>query len=265
MATKVNQPERAYIGWEVLTHAAKNNEIIRYGKLAKAIGIHHRPLRYVLGLIQDYCLANHLPPLTILVGNAYGMPGEGFIAWDVDNIQEGLKKVYDFNWDNLNNPFSFAKNGLTEEDIIKNLLNFPDNSKEMYSKIKVRGIAQKIFRHALLIAYDHKCAICDFSFDYILEASHIIPWPEASKNERLDVRNGLLLCPNHHKLFDYGCFTINDDYSINYYDPKEQDGPYSKYDTILSSAFHQRKLHLPYSKAHWPNIDYLRKHRKING
>lgn len=199
--------------------------------------------------------------MTILVGNEVGIPGEGFIAWDVDNIDEGLQKVYNENWNNHENPFTFAKDGLTEADIVNDLLSNPDNSKNVYSKIKVRGTAQTIFRKALLKAYDHKCAFCDFSFDFALEASHIVPWAFATKSERLDVRNGILLCASHHKLFDNGYLTINDDYSINYWDPEEKDGPYNKYDTLLSTAFHKRKLKLPLDKKHWPDKDHLKKHR----
>lgn len=133
-----------------------------------------------------------------------------------------------------------------------------------FTEKKVRGIAQKIFREAILQSYDYKCAFCDFSFVFALEALHIIPWSNASKSERMDVRNGVLLCANHHKLFDSGWLTINDDYTINYCDPNEKKVPYSKYDSLLCTSFHKKKMHLPLEKRHWPNKRYLQKHRKTN-
>lgn len=258
----INQHERAALGWDVLTRVAKDNRLIRYGKLGSQIGIHHRPVRFVLGYIQDYCLQNQLPPLTILVVNESGLPGEGFIAWDVDDITEGIKQVYSYNWDNLDNPFGFAKGGLTENEIINKLLENPDNAKDIYVKIKVRGTAQPIFRKALLRAYDTKCAFCGFSFEIGLQASHIIPWAKATNKERLDVRNGILLCATHHKLFDDHWFTISDDFTINYDDPEENEGVYSEYDSLLTTALHGKKMNLPINKKHRPKKLYVKRHRE---
>ena len=258
----VNQHQRAAIGWDVLTKVAKHNELIRYGELGKQSGIHHRPVRYVLVLIQDYCLQNQLPPLTILVVNQSGLPGEGFIAWDVDDIEEGLKQVYNYNWDNLGNPFGFAKNGLTEDEIIKELLENPEDAEDTYAKIKIRGAAQPIFRKALLEAYDHQCAFCGFSFEVGLQASHIIPWSISKKTERLDVRNGILLCATHHKLFDDRCLTINDDFTINYNGPDdEEERIYSEYDRLLTTALHGKKMTLPIDKRHRPKKVYVTRHK----
>ncbi len=257
----INQHQRAAIGWSVLSQVAKNNKLIRYGELGRQIGIHHRPVRFVLGLIQDYCLQNHLPPLTILVVNQSGIPGNGFIAWDVDKIEEGLKQVYSYNWDNLDNPFSFAKDGLKEDEIIEELLENPDSSKDLYAKIKVRGAAQPIFRKALLQAYDYKCAFCGFSFEVGLQASHIIPWSIAKKEERLDIRNGILLCATHHKLFDEYWLTINDDFTLSFEDPEEKAGVYSEYDSLLTTALHGKKMTLPNNKRHRPKKSYIKRHR----
>lgn len=259
---KINQHQRAYIAWESLTQIAKERSLIRYGHLGKQIGIHHRPVRYVLGLIQDYCLHNQLPPLTILVINQSGLPGEGFIAWDVDNIDEGLKQVYNYNWEILDNPFSFAKHGHTEDEIVKELLENPDKSKETYAIVKVRGAAQSIFRKALLEIYDYECAFCGFSFEVGLQASHIIPWSISKRSERLDVRNGILLCSIHHDLFDNRWMTINNDYSINCDDVDEKEGVYSKYDSLLATALHGKKMTLPIDRKHWPKIGFIESHRK---
>lgn len=43
----------------------------------------------------------------------------------------------------------------------------------------------------------------------MLVASHIKPWAKSDKNEKLDIENGLLLCPNHDKLFDAGLISFD--------------------------------------------------------
>ena len=44
----------------------------------------------------------------------------------------------------------------------------------------------------------------------VLIASHIKPWKDSDENERLDIDNGLLLCPNHDKAFDRGYISFDD-------------------------------------------------------
>lgn len=43
-----------------------------------------------------------------------------------------------------------------------------------------------------------------------LIASHIKPWAKSEAKEKLDPDNGLLLCPNHDKLFDSGLISFDD-------------------------------------------------------
>lgn len=213
----VNQEQRAALAWNILAREAKSKNKITYGELSKGIGIHHRPLRYVLGLIQDYCLDNKLPPLTILVVNQSGKPGTGFIAWDVDYLKEGYSKVFKYNWSNLDNPFGYAEDGTTENEIIKKLIKSPSSSKNVYARIKVRGIMQQIFRKALLRVYSNRCAFCGISFVELLEACHIIPWSKSNDSQKMDIRNGILLCSNHHKLFDNGYIIIDPNkFTISY-------------------------------------------------
>lgn len=62
-------------------------------------------------------------------------------------------------------------------------------------------VNQGVFRSRLLRKYK-KCCLCGFDEPDLLIASHIKPWSESAPDERTDVNNGLLLCPNHDKLFD---------------------------------------------------------------
>ena len=61
------------------------------------------------------------PLLTILVVNQRGRPGEGFIAWDVDDLQEGYRRVWAYPWHQLPNPFAFALDGETPDELAKRL------------------------------------------------------------------------------------------------------------------------------------------------
>lgn len=97
----VNQYQRAAIAWPVLAETAAKRSKITYVQLAQHLGIHPRPIRYVLAVIQDHCLKEKLPPLTILVVNQRGRPGEGFIAWDVDRLDDGYPFVYAYPWHQL--------------------------------------------------------------------------------------------------------------------------------------------------------------------
>lgn len=261
---EVNQAQRAFFAWSVLVQQAKNGKEITYKQLGDAIGIHHRAVRFVLGLIQDYCMEEKLPPLTILVINQTGMPGGGFIAWDIDNYDEGFRRVVSFNWNDIENPFSFASDGAMYDRLITELVEHPAESGDVYARVKTRGIAQSMFRDALLKAYGWKCGFTELSFTSGLQAAHIVPWAKASHTERLDVRNGILLNSFHHSLFDQGLITITDDHKIYFFDPEMSDGPYSDFDEMLTVGLHMKPMNLPKNPEHWPLAEYIQRHHKIH-
>jgi putative restriction endonuclease len=69
------------------------------------------------------------------------------------------------------------------------------------------------FRLRVLTAYEYRCAVCGFdvrlgSVSIALDAAHI-RWHQASGPDRES--NGLALCVLHHKTFDLGAFTVNND------------------------------------------------------
>ena len=256
----INHHQRAKLAWDILIDVAKRQHFIRYKELGDRIGIHHRAVRFVLAIIQDYCTENKLPPLTILVGNKLGVPGKGFVAWDSSNIKNGKKKVYKHNWDEESNPFSFASDGTNEQQIIKSLINNPKNSGVVYRKIKSRGYSQIIFRKALLVAYKSKCAFCNTSLKSILQAAHIISWNISNDKQKLDVRNGLLLCANHHYLYDNGIILVDELYEIQI--NKKVKIKTDSDRTIISSLINS-KIKLPICEALYPNIEFLKLHNNL--
>lgn len=261
----VNQVERAFRAWPVLIGVAKQRGTITYGELGAAIGIHHRAIRYVLGVIQDYCLEEKLPPLTILIINSSGRPGTGFIAYNLQYFESGLEKVWGFDWDSIENPFEFSTFGDSYQTLVSTLSKEPSSSGEIYSRVKHRGIRQLLFRQALLKAYKEQCAFTDISFVSGLEACHIVPWSLAKDAERLDVRNGILINSFHHRLFDQGLITISTSHEIVFCDPKQEDGEYSKLDRALTTKLHGKKMRLPFRRNQRPLPEYISRHHEIAG
>ena len=80
--------------------------------------------------------------------------------------------------------------------------------KEKETLVKAR-LNQSVFRDLLLKRYG-KCLLCGVSDHRLLRASHIKPWSKSEPNEKVDIYNGLLLCPNHDILFDQGFISFDD-------------------------------------------------------
>lgn len=248
----INQEERAFRTWDILVAASERREILRYKELGERLGIHHRALYWPLDLIHQYCIRENLPPLTILVVNATGLPGKGFTAWDLGHFDEGCKEVFEHPWEREDNPFSYAVGGVPVETLAEAILDSAAAADELYQRVKVRGAAQELFRAALLKAYGEGCAMCDFRFRKALDAAHIKPWAASEAGERLDVRNGLLLCRNHHALFDMGMLTVGADYTVRVH-PEVQP---------QLESLEGMRLTLPTDRRHWPAPRFLEWHRE---
>lgn len=115
---------------------------------------------------------------------------------------------------------SFKQLGLSYEDVESieisclekdlGVANIPGNDRLTLIKGRVN---QGIFRDKLLHRYG-KCCLCNVTCSEMLISSHIKPWSESEAHERLDVDNGLLLCPGHDRLFDKGYISFDDDGKI---------------------------------------------------
>jgi HNH endonuclease len=261
----INQAERAFQTWPILTATAKRRETITYLQLGNAIGIHHRAVRFVLDLIQNYCIEEKLPPLTILVVNGSGHPGTGFIAYDLNHFDQGLEEVWSKDWKSVENPFDFATSGSSYGSLLKDLTTAPEESEAVYVKVKSRGIKQFLFRSALLHAYSRKCAFTGISILETLEACHIVPWSQGTPQQRMDVRNGLLLNSLHHRLFDGGYITISKSYEIIYYDPNGKDREHTAFERPFTTGLHMKVMSVPRLLKHRPLSEYIDRHHQIEG
>lgn len=74
---------------------------------------------------------------------------------------------------------------------------------EAEAKVNIRKGQQK-FKKQLAPLWDNQCALCGITLPALLHASHSKPWKDATDVERLDPYNGILLCSNHHALYEQG-------------------------------------------------------------
>lgn len=250
MVQAVNHEHRAFQAWDILTEKARQSETTSYQELGEKIGVSSRSCRYFIDPIQKYCLKEKLPPLTSIIMNENSQMEDDFVAWNSDSLEEGQKLVFQYNWSNYPNPFNYASD---EEDnmhglskaLVKGL-----SPERIYQKVHVRGIAQLVFKQALMEVYDNQCAFCNFKIPEALEAVHIIPWAHASPRERMDLQNGLLLCSNHQKLFERAICSIDEDFTI------EMNHGYT-------SKLSGKSIRLPKKKKHKPSLAYIKKRNAL--
>jgi len=257
----VNQDQRAYDAWNELADFAKSKQTLSYGLLGKLTGVHHRVVKYALALIQDYCIENKLPPLTILVVNDSGRPGTGFIAWPPENFEEGLQQVFSFDWRAYGNPFLFAARGARREQVINALISKSTSAEDRYAITKVRGAAQMFFRETMIRAYNGVCAFSGSTIPEALEAAHILPWRYSNTEERLDPGNGILLTAWHHRLFDAGLLRLSEDCTIRV-DPQLLASA-NDFDQAALAAIDGRALRRPTDPNHCPNPALIRKRNEL--
>ncbi|MCK5320525.1 HNH endonuclease [Candidatus Parcubacteria bacterium] len=150
-------------------------------------------------------------------------------------IEEGTFSVLDYDENNLTLPEEYLKEKITTKNVL--------------TKIRI-GQAQ--FRKELILNLK-RCPITKIDDTRILNASHIKPWVMANNQERLDVKNGLLLSPTFDKLFDRGFISFSNDKEI-----------------LISPTVNSKnieRLHI-YSKQRFENLpirgreEYLEYHRK---
>ncbi|MCK4460305.1 MAG: HNH endonuclease [candidate division Zixibacteria bacterium] len=254
----INHEARAFKAWNILVGLAPHGRLITYEELAEQLETHARADRFVLELIQKYCMENILPPLTILVVNKQtNQPGAGFIAWNHDNLVEGRAGVRNHDWAKESNPFFFAADGTTSDELIERILVSPVTSAAVYARVKVRGVQQTIFRQALLRAYEGRCAFSGISFSETLDAAHIIPWSHCASDLRMNPRNGILMLCSHHRLFDLGLLSVDEEYRIVFNNKKSH--TLGSADQSFVAALHGKQIALPSDEALWPDKELIRR------
>ena len=117
------------------------------------------------------------------------------------------------------------------------------------------------FRDRILKAYEYKCAICGFDVRIHnqtigLEAAHI-KWHQAGGPDGED--NGLALCSIHHKLFDYGAFSLTSNKSTITLLVSDCAHGTKGFDEWLM-AFHKKKIKQPQHPDYIPRNEFVEWH-----
>ncbi|MCX5580789.1 DUF4357 domain-containing protein [Kaistia terrae] len=72
-------------------------------------------------------------------------------------------------------------------------------------------LGQGKFRTEVLARWDGKCAVTGCSLATVIRASHVLPWRDATNEERLDPDNGLPLVATLDALFDAGLISFDNE------------------------------------------------------
>lgn len=134
---------------------------------------------------------------------------------------------------------------------------------EMFDPPKLSSTVRKQrdsrFGIAVRRAYQDKCAACQIGFrirghSVGLEAAHIVP---VEKNgTSTDVRNGMLLCGNHHALMDAYAWTLDEEWRVMIA-PDKEFRETALPNHILAVEGH-RIPNLPMSEEVWPDPAAIR-------
>ena len=115
----------------------------------------------------------------------------------IEYLDRILDLLQDYSLNNINDEYR----------IILEIENSELTGAEKKALVKIR-INQGIFRDKLLKRYK-SCCLCGVRNPAFAIASHIKPWSECKAEEKLDIENGFLMCPNHDKSFDEGWISFD--------------------------------------------------------
>lgn len=89
----------------------------------------------------------------------------------------------------------------------------------------------------------------------MIDACHIKPF-SISKNDK--ITNGLSLCPNLHRAFDIGLFSLDDSLKVIVSNAfaEDENNPYSLH------KLQGKSITLPFGNMHYPDLDNVRWHRE---
>ena len=89
----------------------------------------------------------------------------------------------------------------------------PPNDTERTGLVTSR-VGQGYYRHLVREKWQDTCPVTGYCNPKILIASHIVPWKDCNKDEKLDPENGILLSPNVDALFDKHLISFSDEGQI---------------------------------------------------
>jgi putative restriction endonuclease len=115
------------------------------------------------------------------------------------------------------------------------------------------------FRTRIVDAYGGRCAFCDLGLA-LVEAAHIRPVHAGGGDE---IRNGIAACPTHHRAFDRGLLTLDDDLRLRVNEVRlDKLGAVDEDRTALQLGL-RAFLRLPHPEAVRPSAEALAQHRAV--
>ncbi len=241
----------AFLLWEQLADGAATTRQIPLVDITAATGLTQSKVHLGLQEISAYCATTGIPPLELIASEFRSV-----VADDPARMDHLLEEVFDFAWAAYGNPFGFAREGAEHRSLVARLVVDPDSAQEVWSLVRHRGRAQQIFRQALLRAYDGRCAFSGSCVEEGLEAAHLVPWVVATRAQRLDVRNGVLLTAWLHRLFDAGLIHLDAEYQIRV-DARLLMRATSP-DLASLAALDGKKMRIPQEEKHRPEPEFIR-------
>jgi putative restriction endonuclease len=117
-----------------------------------------------------------------------------------------------------------------------------------------RFVRTRLFALRVLRAYGRRCAFCGLNAR-LADAAHIVP---VSQDGVDSVRNGLALCPTHHRAFDEGILSVSDGYAITFDESAFTARGGTDDDRQLLMAGVGAQIRLPEDVSMHPSPDWLR-------
>lgn len=132
----------------------------------------------------------------------------------------------------------------------------PTFSRAYAETIVLARLHQAHFRRHVLDVYRSRCCVCILRERPLLDAAHIVDdrLPEGIAT----IRNGLAMCPTHHRAYDRGILLVHEDYRTEI-----------RQDRLIASEaaatkqmlldYSGREIHRPRNEADWPDPTLLRR------
>lgn len=178
---------------DLLIGRSRLERVITYGAAANILGIHHRPMRTLLGIVGHSCVDSGEPLLTAMVVNARtGECGDGIrTEFGVDDPEAERQQCYEWWMQHDEEP---------TEELARRAVRF--------AAVEVRA-DQAAFRRAVFELYAGCCAVTGSQIPASLDAAHKPgrDW-RAGQN---DAQDGVLLRADVHRLLDAGLIALGED------------------------------------------------------
>lgn len=141
----------------------------------------------------------------------------------------------------------------TEAEVLDAMLDgFEGEDQDVLAK---RRVNQGRFRKSLLRYWGSCCCVSEVADTRLLVASHIVPWSKATKTEKGDPANGLLLSVQWDALFDRGIISFQDDGTAIL---KKLDST-----LLIQLGIDETKAAIPTEMLTPRHREYLKRHREL--